>query len=177
MARRFGLRISIWGMLAFASPWIGLTPVTALMGAISIGAGITTVLSAFEAQTWGKGMIPLLLGLIGGATGICLLIWPEMTPVDLTALLATYFVLRGGLTLAFGWRLRLVSGWIRFLVVGSSSLLLAASIWYQLPWSGPRAVGLLVGIELLAMGAALVGLQGFGGPEMMNSTDDRDMAI
>ena len=144
---------------------------------ISIGASISTVLLAFEAQTWGKGMMPLLAGLVGGVMGICLLIWPGMSPVDLTALLATYFILRGGLTQAFARRLRPVSGWVRLLLVGLGSLLLAASIWVQFPLSGSRALGLLVGVELLAMGGALVGLQGFGEPEMTESTDNTDMAI
>jgi hypothetical protein len=57
------------------------------------------------------------------------------------------------------------------------SLLLAASIWYQLPLSGRLAVGPLVGVDLLTMGFALGGLEGFSGSEPTGSIDDRDMAI
>jgi uncharacterized membrane protein HdeD (DUF308 family) len=122
-------------------------------------------------------MTPLLLALVGFVSGGCLLLWPQMAPVPLTALLATYFLLGGVLTLAFSRDLRPASGWVRLLSSGLASLLLAASIWYQLPLSGRLAVGSLVGVNLLTMGLALGGLEGFSGSEPMGSIDDRDMAI
>jgi len=174
---RLGFCFGVGGLLAIATPWVDVISVTIPIGAIMIGAGIVFVFLAFEAQTWGMGMTPLLLALVGFVSGGCLLIWPQMGPVPLTALLATYFLLGGVLTLAFSRDLRPAAGCGRLLSSGLISLLLAASIWYQLPLSGRLAVGSLVGVDLLTMGFALGCLEGFSGSEPTASIDDRDMAI
>jgi len=154
-----------------------LVTVPVLIGAILIGAGITFVILALEAQTGGKGKGPLLLGLVGMVTGACLLIWPAMTAVSLTALLATYLALSGVLTLAFALDLRPARGWSWLLVGGSIALLLAASMWFQFPLTGASAVSTVVGLNLLTTGYSLFALQGFGASASASSSDHADMSI
>jgi len=159
------------------APWVGFVSVTLLIGTILIGAGITFIILALEAQTSGKGKGPLLLGLVCMVTGACLLIWPAMSAVSLTALLTTHLALSGVLTLAFALDLRPVRGWSWPLVGGSVSVLLAASMWFQFPLSGALAVGCLVGLNLLTVGWSLIAMQGFEASARPSSSADTNMSI
>ncbi len=88
---KLGLRFAIGGAAAFLAARVEAVPVSVSMGVLLLAAGIGFVSLAFEAQTEGKGMIPLLLGLVAWVTGTCLLIWPSMTVVTLVALLGNVF--------------------------------------------------------------------------------------
>lgn len=174
---RLGSRFVLGGLLASMAPWVGLVSVTLLIGTILIGAGITFIILALEAQTGGKGKGPLLLGLVCMVTGACLLIWPAMSAVTLTALLATHLTLSGVLTLAFAFDLQPARGWSWLLVGGSIALLLAASMWFQFPLTGALAVGSLIGLNLVAMGLSLVAIHGFEASAQSGSSADTDMSI
>ncbi|MGB5659469.1 MAG: DUF308 domain-containing protein [Thermoanaerobaculia bacterium] len=174
---RFGVRFVIGGSLALIAPWVAVVSTTILIGMILIGAGITFMILALEAQSGGKGMGPLLLGMVGSVTGACLLIWPVMTALSLTALLATYSTLSGILMLGFALDLRPVHGWSRLVLGGSVALLLAASMWFQFPLTGASAVSTVVGLNLLTMGFCLFALQDFGASASASSSDHTDMSI
>ncbi|NHZ73361.1 MAG: hypothetical protein GWP16_02690 [Nitrospirae bacterium] len=161
---KLGLRFGLGGVLALVAPQVDVASVAILIGLILVGAGVGFVVLALDAQTGGKGMVPLLLGMVGLVTGGFLLIWPAMTPVSLIALLATYSLLNAVLMLVFGMQLRPIRGWIWLLAGSTVSASLAASIWYQVPLSGGSSIGALVGINLLTMGGCLVALQGFEVP-------------
>ena len=158
---KLGLRFALGGVLALVAPQVEAVSVAILVGLILVGAGVGFVVLAFDAQTGGKGMTPLLLGMVGSVTGGFLLIWPAMTSVSLIALLATYSLLNAGLMLVFAMQLRPIRGWVWLLGGSAVSMSLAASIWHQVPLSGDSSVGALVGINLLIMGCCLVALQGF----------------
>lgn len=170
---KLGSRFVIGGALALIAPWLRGVSVTVLIGMILIGSGITFIILALDAQTGGKGRSPLLLGLVAAVTGACLLIWPGMTTVTLTALLATFLALSGFLTLAFAVDLQPVRGRFWFHLAGAVALLLAVSMWYQFPLFGSVAVGSLVGFNLLMMGGSLIGLRAFETP----AQTDTDMSI
>ena len=145
--------------MALSAPWVGASPMTIIAGLILILAGINFVILALEAQAVGKGRAPFLLGLSTGVTGVCLLIWPSMTGVTTTALLSTYLITAGVLTVAFGLDFRPVRGWSWFVFAGAGSVGMAASTWFQFPLSGEMAVGSSIGISLLGMGGSLIALQ------------------
>ena len=88
--------------MALIAPGVRVVPMPISIGVLQIGAGLFFVALAFEAQTRGKGLLPLLLGFVSLVTGVCCLIWPSMTPVTLIALLATYSILTGALTVIAG---------------------------------------------------------------------------
>lgn len=159
---KLGLRFATGGAAALLAARVEAVPVSVSMGVILLGAGFGFVSLAFEAQTEGRGMIPLLLGLVAWVTGACLLIWPSMTFMTLVALLATYSTLSGSMTLLFASQLHPTRGWSWVLLAGVISLLLAGSTWLQFPLSGAAATSSLVGLNLLAMGGALVALKALG---------------
>lgn len=174
---RLGFRFAIGGLLALLAPWVSVVPSSILLGLILVGAGITFIVLALEAQTSGKGMSPFLLGMVGSVTGACLLIWPAMSAVTLTALLATYSALSGLLLLGFALDLRPVRGWPWVLLGSVVAMLMAASIWFQFPQTGEVAAGSLVGLDLLTVGSSLIVLRGFGAAAYPSSSDHTNMSI
>lgn len=159
---KLGVRFAIGGAAAFLAARFDAVPVSVSMGVLLLAASFGFVSLAFEAQTEGKGLTPLLLGLVAWVTGTCLLIWPSMTVVTLVALLATYSTLSGSMTLVFATQLRPIRGWAWVFLAGVVSLLVAGCTWFQYPLSGAAATTSLVGLNLLAMGGALVTLQALG---------------
>jgi uncharacterized membrane protein HdeD (DUF308 family) len=85
---------------------------------------------------------------------------PAQGLAALTLLLAAYLALDGIVELILAWRLRPVEGWRWILFSGALSLLLAALLWVEFPFSGTWAIGILVGVRLLFSGFSLVGLGG-----------------
>jgi uncharacterized membrane protein HdeD (DUF308 family) len=73
-------------------------------------------------------------------------------------LLIGYFVLEGVSKIIVSFRYRSAAGWKWMLASGMLSLILGLLIWNQWPVSGTRAVGVLVGVNLLGTGLALITL-------------------
>ncbi len=174
---RFGFRFGVGGLLALFALRLQFVPMPIAIGVLLVGAGLGFVALAFEAQTGGKGMLPLLLGLVALVTGVCFLIWPSMKPLTSIALLATYSSLSGGLTVTFALQLRPLGGWRWVLVGGIVSMLAAAAIWFQFPISGPAAESLLLALNLLTAGVWLVALRGVGPSRSTRPANDTDMSI
>ena len=76
----------------------------------------------------------------------------------LTLLLVGYFVVEGVSKIVVSFRYRPAAGWTWLLASGVLSLLFGWLIWSQWPVSGMWAVGVLVGLNLLGTGLALVTL-------------------
>ena len=76
----------------------------------------------------------------------------------LTLLLAIYFVTGGIAKIVGSFCFRPISGWLTMLLSGLISLLLGVLIWRQWPLSGMWAVGVLVGVDLLATGLSMLAL-------------------
>jgi len=100
------------------------------------------------------------LGVIAALAGIAVVMHPILGLAFLTLLLATYFVAEGVWKIIASFRYRPNAGWGWLLGSGLLSLVLGWLIWSQWPISGLWAVGVLVGVNLLATGAALVTLAG-----------------
>ncbi len=69
-----------------------------------------------------------------------------------------YFLIEGIWKVIASFRYRPATGWLWLLISGVISLVLGWLIWMQWPISGMWAVGVLVGVNLLSTGIALVSL-------------------
>jgi uncharacterized membrane protein HdeD (DUF308 family) len=100
----------------------------------------------------------LILGIITALTGIAIIGHPLFGLAFLTLLLVGYFVAEGVWKIFVSFRYKPAAGWKWLLASGALSLILGLLIWNQWPVSGLWAVGVLVGINLLGTGVALVTL-------------------
>ena len=152
-----GILLIVLGVLAVLSPAVAGGAVVSVVGVILIVAGLVQVWRALQVAGSEK-VAMLILGAIAVIAGIAVVLHPLLGLAFLTLLLAVYFAAEGVWKLLAAFRYRPFAGWL--LASGLLSLVLAWLIWSQWPLSGLWAVGVLVGVNLLATGAALVTLAG-----------------
>jgi uncharacterized membrane protein HdeD (DUF308 family) len=98
----------------------------------------------------------VLVALLTIAAGLWILLAPLTGAITLTVVLVVWFWAIGVTRLVAWWRMRDVErSWVVGLN-GALSLVLGVFIWADLPDSSTWAIGLLVGIELLFAGSALI---------------------
>jgi len=97
---------------------------------------------------------------LGIAVGLILLVSPAGGAISLTLLLIVFFVMEGVATImyALDHRRELSGRWGLLLVSGAVDLVLAAMILAGLPGTAAWALGLLVGVNMIFGGAALVAM-------------------
>src|SRR5215831_4415316 len=102
----------------------------------------------------------LLSAVLGIVVGIMLLASPVIGALSLTFVLIAFFLIEGAVTIMFALdHKRELSGqWGWMLVSGIIDLVLAAMILAGLPSTAAWAIGLLVGINMIFGGAALIAM-------------------
>ena len=98
--------------------------------------------------------------MLGIAAGLVLLLYPVGGALSLTILLVVFFVIEGvaSIMYALEHKKELSGRWGWMLVSGIIDLVLAIMIYVGLPSTAAWAIGLLVGINLVFGGAALIGM-------------------
>jgi uncharacterized membrane protein HdeD (DUF308 family) len=156
-----GIVLVILGALAILVPVVATITFTILIGwlfLISGGVGLVTTL-------WMHTRVPgfwwsLLSALIGIAAGILLLLWPFTGALSLTLVLGAFFIVEGvaSIMYAIEHRNQISGRWGWMLVSGIIDLIIAGIIIAGWPGTAAWALGLLVGINLLFGGVALIGM-------------------
>lgn len=151
-----GLLLSLLGIVA-----LGAVVLTSLASAIFFGsmlvvAGVFEIIHAFRIR---RGQGPFLLFLLGGilsvAVGLISLLRPEAALFSLTLLLSGYFCVNGLFRSITSVSDR-HPGWGWDFTFGLVSLGLGVIIFALLPFSSLWALGLVVGVEILVRGSAIM---------------------
>jgi uncharacterized membrane protein HdeD (DUF308 family) len=152
----FGVIAIILGILAMLAPGLTGLSITFFLGILVLGGGVLRMIWAFQAGSFGKGMLMFAIGALTLLCGIVLIANPLLTAGMLTVMIAIYLMLDGIVEIAGGsqaWP-RPGSGWLIF--GGIVSILLGCMIWGQFPLAGPYALGILLGIKLFFVGLIMV---------------------
>ena len=153
-----GIAMVILGALALAAPlWTGVA-VALLVGLLVLAAGIAQCAFSFQAGSFSQKLLGLLLGLLTAICGVVMVAHPVLDLSFLTLALAAYFFVAGIFEAISALRVRPLGGWSWILVGGLLSLLLGALIRAQWPLSGSWAIGVLVGIKVMFLGATMITL-------------------
>ena len=155
-----GVILLILGALAIMLPPLATLTVTIIFGWIFLVSGLigwVTTLSARGAPGFWWSLVSALLAT---AAGLILLIRPIGGAVSLTLLLIAFFVIEGIASIMFAveHRRQLSGRWEWMLLSGIVDLALAGIIFAGLPGTAAWALGLLVGINLIFGGAALIAM-------------------
>jgi uncharacterized membrane protein HdeD (DUF308 family) len=152
-------------LLVLGSAAIVVPPLAGMAAAIVLGwlflvGGIIGLGSTFGARNAPGFGWSLLSGAVAVIAGVVLLLNPLAGLATLTYVLIAYFVAEGIFTvaLAIAHRRELMGRWEWLLFNGIVDLVLAAVIVSGLPGTVAWALGLLVGIDLVFGGVALVGM-------------------
>ena len=155
-----GVVLVILGVAAIALPLIATIAFTVLIGWLFLISGIIGLITTFWARRAPGFWWSLLSAIIAIAAGVVLLAWPISGSITLTLLLIAFFVIEGiaSIMYAIEHRNQLTGRWGWMLVSGIIDLVLAAIIFSGLPGTALWALGLLVGINLLFGGTALIAM-------------------
>jgi uncharacterized membrane protein HdeD (DUF308 family) len=102
----------------------------------------------------------LVSAILGIAVGIILLLWPLSGVLSLTLILIVFFVIEGiaSIMFALDHKRELSGQWGWMLASGIIDLILATIILTGLPGTAAWALGLLVGINMVFGGSALIAM-------------------
>ena len=155
-----GIILVILGLAAIALPLVATIAVTIVIGWLFLISGIVGLITTFWARHAPGFWWSLISALIGIAAGIVLLARPVLGAVSLTLLLIVFFIIEGVASIMYALEHKKEIGgqWAWMLVSGIIDLILAAIIWAGLPGTAEWALGLLVGINMLFGGTALIAM-------------------
>ncbi len=153
-----GIILSILGVAAIFVPPIAGLATTVLLGWVFLLAGIVGLIATFGARKAPGFLWALLSAIVAIVAGGILLFDPLQGLITLTFVLIAYFIFDGVLmiALAISHRKELSGKWEWLLFNGIIDLLLAGIVIAGLPGTLLWALGLLVGIDMIFGGSALI---------------------
>lgn len=146
----------IIGTLAIAMPWIAGLTASLFIGALIFVTGVVQAFGIFRLRRPSRVALFFVLGVITALAGLAMLVFPLAGVLALSTLLTAYFLVTGLLRLIFAYQARggVRTGWM--IVGGLASLLLGGLIFSGLPGNAAWVLGLLVGVDLLFYGLAVL---------------------
>lgn len=151
-----GIVFVISGILAIMFPFVAGVALDMVYGIILAIAGATAFFQTWSSPAADHRTSHFLLALIFLAVGLLLCAAPIIGLAAFTLMIAIAFILQGLAQLAFvfGGRVAINRVWI--IASGVLGLFAGVMILMQWPSSAVRVVGLLVGINLMLIGIALL---------------------
>jgi uncharacterized membrane protein HdeD (DUF308 family) len=155
-----GIILAVLGIAAIVLPQIATLAVTIIISWLFFISGVVGLITTFMMRQAPGFWWSLFSAILAIAAGILLIGWPASGALSLTYLLIFFFVLEGVATIMYALEhKRELSGrWGLLLMSGIVDLILAGILVAGLPGTAAWALGLLVGINMLFGGAALIGL-------------------
>jgi len=155
-----GIILVLLGAAAIVIPPIATLAIELIVGWLFLISGIVGLIMTFVMRQAPGFWWSLFSAILAIAAGVVLLGWPAGGVVSLTLLLIAFFIMEGVATImyALDHKRELSGRWGFVLASGIVDLVLAAIIFAGLPGTAAWAIGLLVGINMLFGGAALIGL-------------------
>jgi uncharacterized membrane protein HdeD (DUF308 family) len=155
-----GIILAILGLVAIVLPPIATLAVEILFGWLLLISGIVGLASTFwmrQAPGFWWSLISAVLGIVAG---LILLVWPLSGVLTLTLVLIVFFTIEGlsSIMFALDHRRDLSGRWGWMLTSGIVDLILAGIIFAGLPGTAVWALGLLLGINMIFGGMALIAM-------------------
>lgn len=155
-----GIVLVLLGVLALLAPEIASIAATVFFGWILLLSGIIGLVATLRARHAPGFYWSLISALLGVVAGAVLIGWPVQGVMSLTAVLIAFLVIEGIVSVLYALEHRrgLSGRWGWMLASGLIDLVLAAILFTGLPGSALWAIGLIVGINLVFGGWALIGM-------------------
>ena len=155
-----GIVLLLLGVIAVLAPVFATLAVTIAFGWIFLISGFIGLATTAHARRAPGFWWSLLSAVLGIVVGLLLLVWPLTGALSLTFLLAAFFAAEGILSILYSIEhKREMSGrWGWLLVNGVVDLGLAAIILIAFQTSAGWVLGLLIGIDMILGGTALIAL-------------------
>jgi uncharacterized membrane protein HdeD (DUF308 family) len=155
-----GILLVVLGAIAIIIPPLATLAITILIGWLFLISGVMGLFTTF----WMRHAPGFWWSLLSAALGIVVGIWLLWAPItgafSLTILLVAFFIIEGVASIMFALdhKRDLSGNWGWMLVSGIIDLGLAILIFVGLPSTAAWAIGLLVGINMVFGGSALIAM-------------------
>ena len=155
-----GIVLVLLGFAAIIVPVVATLAFTLVIGWLFLISGGVGLVTTFWMRNAPGFWWALLSAAIALAAGVILILWPINGVLSLTLVLIAFFAVEGIATLmyAFEHKAQLSGRWVWMLASGIVDLILAGIIFAGLPGTAAWALGLLVGINMLFGGTAMIGM-------------------
>lgn len=155
-----GILLAVLGLAAMIVPPLASLAVTIFIGWMFLISGIAGLALTFWVRAMPGFWWSLISAVLALIAGIILLAQPAEGTYTLTLVIGVYFLAEGVATIMYALehRRELSGRWAWLLIAGLVDIVIAFIIISGLPGSAEWAIGLLVGINLVFGGAALVGM-------------------
>jgi len=151
-----GILTIIFGILTMMMPLITGQSVLMLIGILVMAGGIMRMIWAFKADSLGKGILVFIIGGLTLLAGFWIITEPFIAAGALTIVLSIYLLVDGFAEIMAAFSLSEGKGWLIF--DGVVTIILGILLFMGFPFSGPLAVGVLLGIKLLLAGITMLTL-------------------
>jgi uncharacterized membrane protein HdeD (DUF308 family) len=150
-----GIVLIVLGLLALASPFATAVAAAVVFPVFLLVKGIIELIVAFRSPSGSKTFWHAAFGIISLLAGIALFARPVLAGLTLVVLLIAYFIVDGVARILVAARSR-TTGWGWVMLSGAIDLLLAAFLLTQGLRASVVVLGVLIGIDILAAGAAMI---------------------
>jgi uncharacterized membrane protein HdeD (DUF308 family) len=155
-----GIVLLILGLLAIVVPQIATIAVAVFIGWILLVSGAVGLIATFRMRSAPGFWWSLISAILGIVAGILLFRSPVSGALSLTVILTVFLIVEGivSILFAFEHKRELSGRWGAMLFSGLVDLLLAGIIIEGLPGTAAWAIGLLIGVNLVFGGVALIAM-------------------
>jgi uncharacterized membrane protein HdeD (DUF308 family) len=155
-----GAILLVLGLVAVMVPMVATVAVEIIVGWLILVSGVVGLATTFYMRRAPGFWWSLFSALIGTAAGVVLLLWPLNGALSLTLILTVFLAFEGIVSIMFALdhRRELSGRWGMMLLSGIVDLILAGFIFSGLPGTAAWAIGLLVGINLVFGGSAVIAM-------------------
>jgi uncharacterized membrane protein HdeD (DUF308 family) len=155
-----GIVLLILGLASVMLPLIATIAISLVVGWVFLLSGVVGLIATFRMRGAPGFWWSLYSGILGVVAGFVLLRWPLGGAFSLTVILTVFLALEGVVSIMFALdHKRELSGrWLMMLISGVVDLILAGVIGAGLPGTAAWAIGLLVGVNMIFGGSALIAM-------------------
>lgn len=150
-----GVLLVVAGVLAIIYPVISSAAVIVLLGWLLIASGVLQGLSLIGARQVPHFWLQLISVILAILIGFLFLRDPTQGLMTLALLLIIFFMMEGISKVVFALTIRPFPNWGWVLASGLVGILLALILWASLPVTAVWLIGVLLGVNLISIGAAI----------------------
>jgi uncharacterized membrane protein HdeD (DUF308 family) len=150
-----GVLLIVAGILAIVYPVISAAAVIVLLGWLLIISGVLQGISLVGAKQAPHFWLQLVSVVLAVLVGFLFLRDPQQGLLTITLLLIIFFMIEGISKVVFALTIRPFPKWGWVLASGLVGILLSLILWANLPVTAVWLIGLLLGIQLISVGAAV----------------------
>jgi uncharacterized membrane protein HdeD (DUF308 family) len=150
-----GVLLIVAGIVAVMCPLLSSIAVVLLLGWLLIISGVLQGISLIGARHVPHFWLQLISVILAVLIGCLFLRDPAQGLLTITLLLIIFFMIEGVAKVVFSLTIKPFPNWGWVLASGLMGIILAAILWASLPVTALWLIGLLLGVELIGVGAAM----------------------